>query len=90
MMYDYINRWCFSLKIYFVNKVKSAVTSADWFKLTNEILKVKGNIILCEAPVLHKLHVIDDNRVPRAFHLSDRTHLHHRPIYGKRNVLDTR
>ena len=44
---------------------------ADWFKLTNEILNIKGNIILCEAPVLQKLHVVDDNLVPRAFHLSD-------------------
>ena len=25
---------------------------ADWFKLINEILNVKGNIILCEVPVL--------------------------------------
>ena len=80
MIYDYINMRCISLKIYFVNKVKSAVTSADWFKLTNEILKVKGNIILCEAPVLQKLHVVDDNLVPRAFHLSDTIHLHHRRI----------
>ena len=42
-----------------------------WFKLTNGILNIKGNIILCEAPVLQKLHVVDDNLVPRAFHLSD-------------------
>ena len=46
-------------------------SSADWFKLTNEILNIKGNIILCEAPVLQKLHVVDDNLVPRAYHLSD-------------------
>ena len=25
-------------------------SSADWFKLTNEILIIKGNIILCEVP----------------------------------------
>ena len=36
----------------------------------NEILNIKGNIILCEVPVLQKLHVVDDNLVPRAFHLS--------------------
>ena len=27
-------------------------SSAGWFKLTNEILNIKGNIILCEVPVL--------------------------------------
>ena len=27
-------------------------SSADWFKLTNEILNIKGNIILCDVPVL--------------------------------------
>ena len=41
----------------------------DWFKLTNEILSIKGNIILCEAPVLQKLHLVDSNLVPRAFQL---------------------
>ena len=44
---------------------------ADWFKLINEILNVKGNIIPCEVPVLQKLHVVNDNLVPGAFHLSD-------------------
>ena len=73
MMYDYINMWCFSLKIYFVLLIRSNLqeSSADWFKLTNEILNIKGNIIHCEAPVLQKLHVVDDNLVPRAFQLSD-------------------
>ena len=37
----------------------------------NEILNIKGNIMLCEVPVLQKLHVVDDNLVSRAFHLSD-------------------
>ena len=36
--------------------------SADWYKLTNEILDMKGNIILYEVPV-------DDSLIPRAFHL---------------------
>ena len=35
--------------------------SADWYKLTNEILDIKGNIILYEVPV-------DDSLVPRTFH----------------------
>ena len=46
-------------------------SSADWFKLTNEILNIKGNIILCEVSVLQKLHVVDDSLIPRAFDLSD-------------------
>ena len=36
--------------------------SADWYKLTNEILDIKGNIILYEVPV-------DESLIPRAFHL---------------------
>ena len=36
--------------------------SPDWYKLTNEILDMKGNIILYEVPV-------DDSLAPRAFHL---------------------
>ena len=36
--------------------------SADWYKLTNEILDMKGNIILYEVHV-------DDSLIPRAFHL---------------------
>ena len=39
-------------------------SSADWFKLTNENLNIKGNIILCETPVLQKLHVVDDTPSP--------------------------
>ena len=70
-MYDDINMWCFSLKIYFVTRSNLQEASVDWFKLTSEILNINGNIILCEAPVLQKLHVVDDNLVPRAFHLSD-------------------
>ena len=27
-------------------------SSVDWFKSTNEILNIKGNIILCKVPVL--------------------------------------
>ena len=46
-------------------------SSANWFKSTNEILNIKGNIILCKAPVLQKLHVVDDNLAAKAFHLSD-------------------
>ena len=56
--------------MYFVN-IKLQESSADWFKLTNEILNIKGNIILCEGPVLQKPHVVYDNLVPRAYHLSD-------------------
>ena len=26
-------------------------SSADWFKLMDEILNIKGNIILCDVPV---------------------------------------
>ena len=36
--------------------------SPDWYKLTNEILDMKGHIILYEVPV-------DDSLAPRAFHL---------------------
>ena len=32
--------------------------STDWFKLTNGILNIKGNIIHCEVSVLHKLYII--------------------------------
>ena len=53
--------------------------SADWFKLMNEILNVKGNIILCE--------------VSRAFHFSDirqaqgtNEHLHCCPISEKKDT----
>ena len=46
-------------------------SSAYWFKLTNEILNIKGNIILCEPPVLQKLHLVDSNLVPKAFQLFD-------------------
>ena len=35
---------------------------ANWYKLTKEILDIKGNIILYEVPV-------DESLVPRAFHL---------------------
>ena len=45
--------------------------STNWFKLTNEILNIKGNTILCELPVLSKLHMLDENLVPRAFRVSD-------------------
>ena len=46
-------------------------SSANWFILTNEILNIKGSIILCEVPALWKLHAVDDSLVPRASHLSD-------------------
>ena len=72
-------------------------SSADLFKLMNEILNTKGNIILFEVPVLQKLHVIDDNFVPghSTSLIWDKlkvqiTHLRHRPIKEKKDVLDTR
>ena len=42
-------------------------SSSGWFKLTNEILNIKENI-LCEVPVLLKVYVVDDNLIPRASH----------------------
>ena len=45
--------------------------STDWFKLTNEILVIKGSIILCEVSILYKLHMLDDDLAPRAYCLSD-------------------
>ena len=45
--------------------------SADLFKLANEIPNLKGNIILFELSVLYKLHMLDDNLVPRVFWHSD-------------------
>ena len=75
---NHINVWCMIILIWgvFLEKFVLLISNlqesfADWFKLTNEILNIKGNIILCEAPVLQKLHVVDDNLVPRAYHLSD-------------------
>ena len=50
MMYDYINVF---FLIYFVKGKNLQESSADCFKLTNEILSIiKGNIILCKVPVL--------------------------------------
>ena len=45
--------------------------SANWFKLINKILNIMGKIILCEVSVLHKLHMLDDSLIPRAFCLFD-------------------
>ena len=61
----------FLLKFILLLRSNLQESSVDWFKLMNEILNINGNIILCEAPVLQKLHVVDDNLVPRVFHLSD-------------------
>ena len=55
---NYINVWCIIILIYGVFLLKCILLmgtnlqefSADWFKLMNEILIVKGNIILCELP----------------------------------------
>ena len=55
--------WCFSLEIHFVNKVKSA-------GIFRRLVQIR-NITLCEAPMLQKLDAVDENLVPRAFHLSD-------------------
>ena len=49
MMYDDINMWCFSLKIYFVTRSNLQEASVDWFKLTSEILNINGNIILAKT-----------------------------------------
>ena len=62
--------------------------SADWFKLTNEIPYVKGNI-LCEVSLLYQLHMLDDNLVPGHFAslISDKvqtTHLFRHPFLNKK------
>ena len=54
---NYINIWCIIILIYvflskciLIMRTNLQESSADWFKLTNEILIIKGNIILCGVP----------------------------------------
>ena len=51
---------CFSLN-FFLLMGTNLQESADWYKLRNDILDIKGNIILYEVTV-------DDSLVPRTFH----------------------
>ena len=48
---NYINVECPHRKILLLIGI-NLQESADWFKLTNEILNIQGNIILCEVPAL--------------------------------------
>ena len=69
--------------------------SADWFKLTNEIPNVWGNIYFVKGVSLYQIYMVHDNLVSGHFaslisHEVQTTHLFRHAISEKKDALDTR